>query len=868
MLKKIKKFLQKREELRNKRATLKLIELRNRFYAFKNLLIINNDLLERLTKLDAKLRQSRDFFPGVRSAYSKIHQLTKDLIHDLNKLSGNKFPDLQRVNEKIYSQISKSLLELDTDEYSPIILSIKEANPELIHLVGGKAAHLGELKEFEIPIPDGFIITTAACEQFFDANNLSNEIRRALHSTKANEFKQINELAERIKSMIMRSLIPETIRIQMDQHFNSFLRKMNDDFIQGFAIRSSGIPEDGKFSFAGQFSTVLNVSTETQFHKAYKQVVASNFTSESIVYRLQHQIGFQDIYMAVLCLPMIDARSAGTLYTIDPNDLEAERLIISSVWGLGEYTVNGRIPSDIFHVSRLNTDWFETVHLAKKEIKLACNLMNGGVTEKPVKKEDFFSFSLSEDEIKKLCEYSLSIEKYLGTPQDIEWALNSQGKIFILQSRELQLPEKKSLFYELLPSEDKKLFEGGFAASSGVAAGKVFPIQDEAELDKVPEDSILIAHHSSLRMSISMQRIKGIIIETGNPLEHLACVARENHIPMLIKANGAFERLSKIDIIIMDADNGIVYEGNKEILKLFASKSLTVKEKEIINPIVTELRKSTFNLNLIDIRETKFKMYSCKSIHDIIRFCHEQAIRTMFEINRSASERYKTFATSLETLIPIEMSLINLGGGFAIQGHPKSIKPDEIVSLPFVSLWKGISHPDIKWSGPPLTFDDKGMRSVFFNTLFDKSRSEQPLGTQTYVLISREYMNLNSRLAYHFVMVDTFCSTNASENYLNFRFKGGGTAMQRRVLRIQFIVEILRHYHFFTDVQQDIINATIKDINQEDMTNIIAMIGRLLGCSRLLDMAMVDENTMKWFVDAFLKENYAFDGYENLYELI
>jgi pyruvate,water dikinase len=153
--------------------------------------------------------------------------------------------------------------------------------------------------------------------------------------------------------------------------------------------------------------------------------------------------------------------------------------------------------------------------------------------------------------------------------------------------------------------------------------------------------------------------------------------------------------------------------------------------------------------------------------------------------------------------------------------------------------------------------------------MLDTARSGRALGSRSYALISRDYMNLNTRLAYHFAMVDALCGHNAAENYINFRFKGGGTGLERRMLRVRFIARILEDLGFFVNLKQDLLNATLKGLPIKELVNKLDMVGRLLGCSRLLDMAMDDEETMQWFVTAFQQGNYGFepdfepDGSEN-----
>jgi pyruvate,water dikinase len=221
--------------------------------------------------------------------------------------------------------------------------------------------------------------------------------------------------------------------------------------------------------------------------------------------------------------------------------------------------------------------------------------------------------------------------------------------------------------------------------------------------------------------------------------------------------------------------------------------------------------------------------------------------------------RNEFFVSRLETSIPFFVDIINLGGGFTVSGHPRKVKLEDIVSVPFLAFWRGVAHEGVRWSGPPPRLNLRALSSVMSNTMIDAARSGRPLGSRNYVLLSRDYMNLNSRLAYHFAMVDTLLTNSASDNYINFRFKGGGTGLERRVLRVHFIGQILEWLGFFVNMQQDLLNATLKGLPPRELEEKLDMIGRLLGCSRLLDMAMDNPKTMQWFVDAFKRGNYGFE---------
>jgi len=807
-------------------------------------------------------------FPGLKGNVDKLLKLTLDLVQNLNYLTEGSCTDLFQILRPISSRLATVAREIDPGDKVPLVCSIDEAHTDLITVVGGKAAPLGMLKnKLNLPIPEGFVITTEACQLFLEQNGLIRPIRDLLRNLAPEDLPGIDEVSQRIRAMVLNARLPQELRDPMERAYDSLVSRMRPGSPRGIAVRSSAIPEDGRYSFAGQFATVLNVASKEDFLRAYKEVVASSFNENSLAYRLHRQMGFQETDMAVLCLAMVPARSAGTLYTVDPNDLQSERMILCSIWGLGEYLVSGRLPSDIFHVSRLDPSRFEPVHLAKKELKLVCDTEHGGTREEAVTEEDSLRFSLDEEEIRILCEHGLAIEKYMGFPQDIEWAITEDGAVDILQARTLQVRDISRAPAGGAFEGMKLLMERGTTASKGQSAGEIALLKGEEDIEKVREGAILVTREGFPKIVKISSLLRGIILERGNPLEHLACVAREYRIPMLVRATNAMEILREGQVVTLDADEARVYEGEAKLLSLARTEmDVDIKMEEVPrNPKVEELRNLIFPLNLLDVRDPNFQMQSCKSVHDIIRFCHEQGVQAMFEVNDGEYEKNRFYTSRLDVAIPFPVDIINLGGASSVAGHPRKIKLEEITSIPFAAFWRGVSHEGIRWSGPPVRVNLKALGSVMTNTMLDAARSGRALGSRTYALISRDYMNLNSRLAYHFAMVDTLCSHNAAANYINFRFKGGGTGLDRRILRVRFIARILDSLGFFVNIKQDLINATLKGLPIGEQEEKLDMIGRLLGCSRLLDMAMDNEEAMEWFVDAFRRGNYSFEPGDSPY---
>ena len=116
------------------------------------------------------------------------------------------------------------------------------------------------------------------------------------------------------------------------------------------SVRSSGVSEDGTdHSFAGQFTSILNVIGNQALADAYREVIASGFSARAISYRLNAGLSPVDFDLAVLCQVMVEPYCAGVMLTRDPSQPESGRMLISAVPGLGTMAVDGSAPVDLYH---------------------------------------------------------------------------------------------------------------------------------------------------------------------------------------------------------------------------------------------------------------------------------------------------------------------------------------------------------------------------------------------------------------------------------------------------------------------------------------------------------------------------------------
>ena len=136
-------------------------------------------------------------------------------------------------------------------------------------------------------------------------------------------------------------------------------------------------------------------------------------------------------------------------------------------------------------------------------------------------------------------------------------------------------------------------------------------------------------------------------------------------------------------------------------------------------------------------------------------------------------------------------------------------------------------------------------------------QTKEPPG-KAFALISKEYLNFHSRLAYHFAAVESYCSDKVyASNYVSFKFQGGGANLIGRLKRIEILKQILRQLGFRVDVKGDRLDAILRGLKKEEVENLLDQLGRLMAYVRQMDMVVAGEESIEFYIDSFLKEDYS-----------
>ncbi len=831
---------------------------KRKYECFRRILISNNRALEIITDLEHVFYRDKPFTLAYVLIRSEILiGEVYSIVEDLNALSGGEYPRLFDAAENIGTTILKDLEQKKKIDKTNLILPLEMLSRDNMAEVGGKAANLGEVyNRVSLPVPQGFAVTAYACQHFLDHNDLSKLIDSKLRGLDVNDTETLMKISPEIQSLILNAELPDDLKRELRNAAIELKHKLGSDI--RLAVRSSATSEDSEASFAGQHSTVLNVTEKNLVH-AYKEVVSSTFNSRALYYRRSRGYLDQDVIMSVACIIMVDAQVGGVMYTVDPNDSRHAVIMISAVWGLGVSAVDGSTDTDFYQVDKQNRQ-IEKSKIATKGTICKTDA-EGGTKDEAVSDDLKDKACLEPEQIKTLVDYGLKLESHYGVALDIEWAIDRQNRLYILQAR----PLKKSLKFipaETSPDVTEKeladhpvLIKGGASASEGTASGLAYVLKSDHNLYDIPKGAILIAHQTSPRYVPVMGRARAIVTDVGSVTGHMASVAREFQVPTLVGTHNATSLIEHSDEITVDATNRIVYKGRVEKL---------LKEKKAINPMKGSptykasqaALKKIAPLNLLDPKQDNFNPDSCRTIHDIIRFAHEMSMRKMFWISDDIKSK-ENIAIRLYTSLPLSIYVIDLGGGLSIGHEAREAQKEDVISVPFKALLNGMTHKDIEWSGD-IGINWGGFASIVAESVFRDPLKEGRMGGPNYAVISGEYLNFNSRLGYHFATIDTYCGPVVNDNYITFYFKGGAADIGRRSRRATLISLILKKLLFKVEQKGDMVRGELKKFDQALIEEKLDMIGRLLGSVRLLDMVLSDDGQIDWYVEEFFKGNYTF----------
>lgn len=306
------------------------------------------------------------------------------------------------------------------------ILEFTEIEGDLLALVGGKAGNLGELTRAGLPVPPGFCLTTEAY-RVATAHAGLEEIFDALERSDGTDVATLSALAERAREAVLAVPIPPEIAESVAAEY----ARLGTDV--PVAVRSSATAEDLPFaSFAGQQDTYLNVVGRDDVLDAVRRCWASLWTERAVVYRATQGIDNKTVRLAVVVQRMVDAAVAGVLFTANPVTGRRREAVIDASPGLGEAVVSGAVNPDHFVV---DTGREAVLDRRLGDKRLVIRSLPGGGTEHIELDDGAREACVTDEQLMALAQLGDQAEQHFGAPQDIEWAIDGDGRLWLTQAR-------------------------------------------------------------------------------------------------------------------------------------------------------------------------------------------------------------------------------------------------------------------------------------------------------------------------------------------------------------------------------------------------------------------------------------------------
>ncbi len=266
---------------------------------------------------------------------------------------------------------------------SSFVLSFDNPQCRIVSLSGGKGASMATMTQEGLPVPPGFVVTSAAFTAGVDQTRLGTYCR-------AGDMTGAREIVAAARP-------PATIVAERYAALNGLV-----------AVRSSACAEDSEgASYAGQHESYLNVDGLPAVLDKIVECWLSFFTDRAVFYRAEKG-SLDDVAIAVVVQQMIHSKKSGVLFTVDPVHGRKDRMVVEAAFGLGENVVDGELTPDHYSLDRKGT--IKRSQIVGKQV-------------------------LDETELKRLAALGRKLEEIQGRPQDIEWAFDQIGGLFLLQSR-------------------------------------------------------------------------------------------------------------------------------------------------------------------------------------------------------------------------------------------------------------------------------------------------------------------------------------------------------------------------------------------------------------------------------------------------
>lgn len=317
--------------------------------------------------------------------------------------------------------------------------------------VGGKGGSLGELQRAGIAVPPGFVVKTGAFERFIRALEGKAPVRSRVEALSGDDLAAVTACCAEIRARVEAESLPPDV---LDEISSAHAALCGADGPAPVAVRSSATTEDAAdASFAGLQDTYLWVTNLGQALQRVRSCWSSLYSVESVTYRRKRGLPEAGVAMAVVVQKMVNARTAGVMFTRSPTTGDRSVVTVEGSWGLGSAVVGGEVTPDRWVLGKITGD-ISIREISEKLIQ-HMPVSTGGIATVPVSEDLRRAPCMSDEELQSLRSVARKVERHYGRAQDIEWAVEQRSNaILLLQSRPETVWSTKEAAPVARPAED------------------------------------------------------------------------------------------------------------------------------------------------------------------------------------------------------------------------------------------------------------------------------------------------------------------------------------------------------------------------------------------------------------------------------
>lgn len=792
--------------------------VRFRTETLRNLADKSTKSLKILSDLKADLNHAKRFSSRIKRPVRRVIEEVLLMSEELNLITGNRHQDLYKVIFRIKKGTEDLFKDHDVSNI-PIAVSLENDFASDPKVCGNKASGLAALwAEFESGIPESFVVTSAGYKLFTDREDPGERIRLLLEDDLDLKDYDLAEVrASRIRSCIEKAEVPGEVK----KAISGFAERIDPSKTAKWAVRASFVDENGDHSFAGQFDNFVDVGFK-DLETAYKQVIAGKFSAKALMYRAMS--GFREIKtpMAVLFTVMSPLKLKGTIETIDLNS-ETEKTVV----------VN-------YHASDLKSTVSVYFHADKNQ-----NLYFSKITG------DSYDNLEKSHLIQEAAEKAWKARNRLGFDISLEWGVDDDNRLVFIQCKKIRLNNKSSFLY--VPDSDSPLLtSGGKTLFPGKAEGNIVFLESVKDIGKVTKGCVVLIKKPEEFLVPVLPLVSSVLIVDADPLDPVLSLIKDLSIPCIYQLGDEADKLFDKNIVSIDATgrkifNGVKWPNLRESVLARINTRTKIKGQSSLYDYILKL-------NLKNPDSPTFKAKLCGSVCDILWYIQEKASAAIFEFCDTYKKNNGLKSYRIKTDLPLNLQVIELDSSFCKTQGRLNI-PENISSKTFMALWSGISDKRLFW---PKRWERKmaDTPSEFSEIVLGGNKGPRRKKDLNYIMLSKDYINLNARISFHYVMIDCAAGPGVENNHIHFRFRDGGGSYESRKLCACFLERVLQHQGFGVERKQDIVNAWYRFFPEEDTLAKLEMTGRLIVCARELDAVLRNSLDVKLYCDYFINNNF------------